>query len=36
MTSPPAVEILTPSDLAVRLSVSDRTVRRLARAYSEV
>ena len=36
MTSPPAAETLTPGDLAVRLSVSDRTVRRLAEAYSEV
>ena len=38
MTSPStSVPVaLTPGDLAVRLSVSDRTVRRLAEAYSEV
>ena len=36
MTSPPTAEVLTPGDLAVRLSVSDRTVRRLAEAYSKV
>ena len=36
MTSPPEPAALTPGALAVRLSVTDRTVRRLAEAYSEV